>query len=189
MDQRRMDADGGRVLRRGRRTSKLAVVVAVQNVLITACLAVTLYVCWDAQSRPEAPNFVDDVHIQFEPIAGISESGTLPLLQVKSSSMMSLDGDKIKVKCNGPYVFYMEVCYRTDAKEASGTLQLKVMGRESPVSSIHLNDPHEVCRGLQSIAYLRSKEEASLYLSCTGGFKIENATVGLNYMLGTRCEY
>lgn len=49
MDRRRMDADGGRVLRRGRRTSKLAVVVAVQNVLVTACLAVTLYVCWDAQ--------------------------------------------------------------------------------------------------------------------------------------------
>lgn len=97
---------------------------------------------------------------------------------------------EIDVRCTGPYVLYMEVCYRKpDTKEASGTLQLKVVGRESPVSSIPLNASHEVCRGLQSIAYLRRKEKAYLYWNSTKGFKIDNATVGLNYLLGTRCEY
>ncbi len=54
MDRRRMDADGGRGVRgvhRDRRTRKLAAVVAVQNVLVAACLLVTLYVYWDVQRR------------------------------------------------------------------------------------------------------------------------------------------
>lgn len=51
MDRRRMDADGGRGVHRDRRTRKLAVVVAVQNVLVAVCLLVTLYVYWDVKGR------------------------------------------------------------------------------------------------------------------------------------------
>lgn len=48
-DGRKMDAEGGRVVHRERRARKLAVVVAVQNVLVAACLLVTLYVFWGVQ--------------------------------------------------------------------------------------------------------------------------------------------
>lgn len=44
MERSSMDADGGRVVRRQGRVGKLAVVVAVQNVLVAVCLLVTLYV-------------------------------------------------------------------------------------------------------------------------------------------------
>ncbi|KAA8589276.1 hypothetical protein FQN60_012641 [Etheostoma spectabile] len=188
MDRRGTDADGGRVLRRGRRTRMLALVV-VQNVLVTACLAVTLYVCWGAQSQTPASE--DDVHIQFEPISGNPENMILKFGQVKSSYMMSLgveERDKIYVNCTGPYVFYMKVCY-LGAKEASGTLELRVVGEERPVSSFRLNASHEVCRGLHSIAYLTREDKVSLHLNSTDGFKIKNAIVGLNYLLGKRCEF
>ena len=51
MDRRRRDAEGGRVVHRDRRAGKLAVVVAVQNVLVAACLLVTLYVYWNVQKQ------------------------------------------------------------------------------------------------------------------------------------------
>ena len=51
MEQRRMDAEGGRVVHRSRRAAgKLAVVVAVQNLLVVACLLATYYVYQDFQS-------------------------------------------------------------------------------------------------------------------------------------------
>ena len=43
MDQGRMDAEGGRVIHRGKRARKLAV-VAAQNLLVVCCLLATLYV-------------------------------------------------------------------------------------------------------------------------------------------------
>lgn len=47
MARGRMDADGGRVVHREKRARKLAVVVALQNLLVAACLLVTLYVYWN----------------------------------------------------------------------------------------------------------------------------------------------
>lgn len=53
MDGRRMDVEGGRVVHREKRARKLAVVVAVQNMLVAACLLVTLYVYWDVQEQKQ----------------------------------------------------------------------------------------------------------------------------------------
>lgn len=100
------------------------------------------------------------------------------------------NNDSIYVNCTGPYVLYMDVCYKSlHEKEAKGILELQVVGSETPVSSVTLNASQEVCRGLSSIAYLRAKEEASLHLYFTDGFKVKNVTVGLSYLLGTRCEF
>ena len=50
--RKRMQADRGRALHRDKRTRYLAVIV-VQNVLVTACLVVTLYLFWVVQvSQP-----------------------------------------------------------------------------------------------------------------------------------------
>ncbi|XP_031724111.1 uncharacterized protein LOC116394885 [Anarrhichthys ocellatus] len=195
MERRRMDADGGRAVHRERRTRKLAVVVAVQNVLVTTCLVVSLYVCWNVQTRtPSAEQASkDNVHIRFDPVSDLSENGTVKFTEVFSSNMMSLAGenkDQIYVNCTGPYVLYMYLCYKDkDETEASGLLQLQVVGRKAPVSSFPLNASHEVCRGLHSIAYLRDKETLSLQLNCTAGFKIKTVTVGLSYMLGSQCQF
>lgn len=51
MERRRMDAEGGRVVQRNKRAGKLALVVVVQNMLVAACLLVTLYVYWDVRKR------------------------------------------------------------------------------------------------------------------------------------------
>lgn len=48
-----MDAEEGRVVHRMRHPNKLAVVVAVQNVLVAACLLATLYVYWDVPKVSE----------------------------------------------------------------------------------------------------------------------------------------
>lgn len=96
--------------------------------------------------------------------------------------------DSIHIHCTGPYVFYMYVCYNSlRAHETSGYLQLRV--KETPVISINLSTTHEVCRGLHHIAYLGAREQASLYLHVTDGFKVKNLTVGLNYLLGRQCDY
>lgn len=49
MELRVMDAEGGRVIHQRRRTGKLAVVVAVQNVVVAACLVAALFLYLDFQ--------------------------------------------------------------------------------------------------------------------------------------------
>lgn len=105
---------------------------------------------------------------------------------------MSLVGknDRIYVNCTGPYVLYMDVCYKSLREyETRGSLKLQVVGSKTPVWSVNLTTLHEVCRGLHSITYLRAMEEASLYLYVTDGFKVKNVTVGLSHLLGSRCDY
>ncbi|KAK9519225.1 hypothetical protein VZT92_021966 [Zoarces viviparus] len=189
MERRRMDADGGRAVHRERRTRKLAVVVAVQNVLVTACLVVTLYVCWDVHTRtPSAEQ--ENVHVRFDPIADV-QNGTVEFGKVYNSYMMGLaKKDQIYVNCTGPYVLYMHLCYKDiDKKGASGLLELWVVERKAPVISFDLHASHEVCRGLHRTAYLMDKETLSLQLTYTDGFKIMNMTVGLSYMLGSQCQF
>ncbi|KAK5907347.1 hypothetical protein CesoFtcFv8_005210 [Champsocephalus esox] len=110
--RKRMQADRGRALHRDKRTRYLAVIV-VQNVLVTACLVVTLYLFWVVQNQEASE---DNVHIQFNPITVSSGNRTAQFGKVKSSNMMSLaDGknDAIYIKCTGPYVLYMKVCYKS----------------------------------------------------------------------------
>ncbi|KAI3368318.1 hypothetical protein L3Q82_008031 [Scortum barcoo] len=172
-DGRGMDAEGGRRIHGDRRSRKLAVVIAVQNVLVAACLLVTLYVYLNLTSP-------QNVHIQFEAIADIPANETLKFTYVISSNMMSLvdeKNDMIYVNCTGPYILYTDVCYKSMSKEETrGMLQLQVQGSSTPVSSLALNTSHEVCRGLHSIAYLKATQQASLYFYCTDGFKIKNVT-------------
>lgn len=105
-------------------------------------------------------------------------------------SLVDKKNDTIYVNCTGPYILYIDVCYKSlSDEETRGMLQLQVVGSTTPVSSLALNASHEVCRGLHSIAYLRAREQASLYFHCTDGFKIKNVTVNLSYLLGGRCEY
>lgn len=58
MDRRKTDAEcggggvGGRVVHRHNRTSTLTVVVVLQNLLVAACLVVTLYVYWEVYQVP-----------------------------------------------------------------------------------------------------------------------------------------
>ncbi|CAK6974876.1 uncharacterized protein LOC113151989 [Scomber scombrus] len=124
MDRRRMDAEGGRVVYRDRRAGKIAVVVAVQNILVAACLLVTLYVYWGA----EKPTFDsgDDVHIQFDAIGDKLGNVTLEFNTISSSYMMSLADKKIFINCTGPYILYMDVCYKSIGEQvATGILELQ----------------------------------------------------------------
>lgn len=103
---------------------------------------------------------------------------------------LAVGKDKIYVSCSGPYVLYMDLCYRDMSKEgASGILQLQVVGRDHPVSSFPLHASRDDCRRLHRIVYLKAKEEASLHwYSTDSNFKIKNVTVGLSYLLGSRCD-
>ncbi|XP_078024594.1 uncharacterized protein LOC144463647 [Epinephelus lanceolatus] len=197
MERRKMDADGGRVVHRRKRTRRLAIVVAVQNVLVTACLAVTLYVYWDVQSRPlrtEQP-FGNNMHIEFAAISDIPGNVTLSFPEVSSQNQMILVNkkDKIYINCTGPYVLYVHLCYLDFLEQnATGTLQLQVAGEEekTPFSFPTLYaTAHEVCRMLHDIVYLSKKNEASLHLISSPGFKIKHARVGLSYLLGSQCVY
>ncbi|XP_026200659.1 uncharacterized protein LOC113151989 [Anabas testudineus] len=179
-----MDAERGRVVHRERRARKLAVVVAVQNVLVAACLLATLYVYWDAQKQHSE----DNVHIKFSSISDNQGNATLPFNEIRSSHMMGMVDNKIHVNCTGPYIVYMDVCYKSLNKvNITGTLQLQVVGRKSPVTSFSVTTSDEDCRGLYSIAYLRAKDQASLHVYAKEGFKIKTATLGLSYLLGRVC--
>ncbi|KAG8003533.1 hypothetical protein GBF38_018706 [Nibea albiflora] len=194
MDRRRTDAEGGggsgsgggggidRVVHRHNRTSTLTVVVLLQNLLVAACLVVTLYVYWEVYQEPEG-----NIHIEFVAIADITGNTTLEFNIFSNYKMDLVGNDKISIKCTGPYVLYMYACYLSlDNQEGSGILQLQV--ESVPVASIMMNASNVVCRGLHSIAYLKEKDQTSLQLYSTEGFKIKNVTVGLSYLLGTRCE-
>ncbi|KAJ4942934.1 hypothetical protein JOQ06_005446 [Pogonophryne albipinna] len=203
-----MQADRGRALHRDKRTRYLAVIV-VQNVLVTACLVVTLYLFWVVQNQEASE---DNVHIQFNPITAkqdltffsfsiipfsishpsvSSGNRTAQFGKVKNSNMMSLaDGknDAIYIKCTGPYVLYMKVCYKSmDGTKTGGVMELQVLGRAVSSFSLHTSDKN--CSGLHSTAYLSEKDEASLHLYPKEGFRFERMTVGLSYLLGSRCEY
>ncbi|XP_056234562.1 uncharacterized protein LOC130170890 [Seriola aureovittata] len=191
MDRRRMDAEGGRVVHREWRARKLAVVVAVQNVLVAACLFITLYVYWGVQDQERASG--DNVHIQFDAIATISGNATLQFKHTKSMNMMSVAGekkDKIYVNCTGPYVLYIHLCYTSlGGEKTTGMLQLQVVRDKTPVSSFTLQTSEEVCEGLNSIAYLKAKDQASLHLYAKEEFKILEVSVGLTYLLGRQCDF
>lgn len=106
-------------------------------------------------------------------------------------SLADEKNDTIKISCTGPYVVYIDVCYKslTKGEERTGILQLQVVGSETRVNNFTLQTADEVCRGLSSIAYLRKEEKASLHLYVKDGFKIKNATVGLSYLWGESVSF
>lgn len=53
MDASMMDAEGGRVHLLERRARRLVVIVALQNLLVAACLLLTLYAYCVQESKPE----------------------------------------------------------------------------------------------------------------------------------------
>ncbi|CAB1452747.1 unnamed protein product [Pleuronectes platessa] len=169
---------------------RLSVVVAVQNVLVVASLLVTVCVYWRAEEQQRVSG--DNVHIQFDPISRLQGNRTLQFDRTRSKHMMSLvdeQNQRILVNCTGPYVLYVDVCYQNlNLGNSTGFLQLLVEGSNTPVSSFTLQASREVCRGLHCIVFLRAKERASLHLLADEGFQIKNATVGLNYLLGTETQ-
>ncbi|KAG7514291.1 hypothetical protein JOB18_029891 [Solea senegalensis] len=191
-----MDAEGGGDhVHRERRVSArmLAVVLALQNALVAACLLVTLYVFWIVQNQEPMKN----VHIQFGTISGVLRNETLQFGLVDSKNTMSrADGNAgmIIINCTGPYVLYIDLCYKSLDLEkghlnTTGTLQLQVKGSGTPRSSFRLQASHvKVCRGLHSIAFLRAKEQASLHLYSDRSFVMSELTVGLSYLLGTEAQ-
>lgn len=98
--------------------------------------------------------------------------------------------NKIHIHCTGPYIWHMNVCYKSmDTVNTTGKLQLKVEGSETPVGSIEMTTPAEVCRWLHSIVYLKADQEASLHFQSNSGFKVKNVTMGLSYLLGEKCQH
>lgn len=106
---------------------------------------------------------------------------------------MNLTGnnDRIEIRCTGPYVLYMNACYKSlRDHETRGYLQLQVSGQTIPESSITLTATQDdVCTGLLRTVYLRANEQASLYLYVTDGFKVKTLSVGLSYLLGSQCDF
>lgn len=102
---------------------------------------------------------------------------------------VNTDKNKIDITCRGPYIWYMDVCYKSlkHGKVTEGTLQLKM--DDTAVSSVNLTVSNEVCRGHQSIVYLRANTKSSLHLSHADEFRLLNVTMGLSYLLGKRCEF
>lgn len=133
-------------------------------------------------------------HATFHPL-DISGNVTLAFPDVSSQNQMILANkkDKIYINCTGPYVLYVRLCYLDFLEaNATGTLQLQVVGKEekTPFSFPTLYaTAHEVCRVLHDIVYLSKKNEASLHLISSLGFKIKHARVGLSYLLGSQCVY
>lgn len=115
-------------------------------------------------------------------------TATLHFNLTSSNKEMSMVHDKIHINCTGPYILYMDVCYRSleENKNITGVLQLMV--GKTAVTSFLLTTSDEDCRQLHSIVYLKTKQQASLHIQAQDSFKIKNATLGLNYLLGTRCE-
>lgn len=98
--------------------------------------------------------------------------------------------NKIHIHCTGPYIWHMNVCYKTmnGSWNSTGMLQLKVEGSET-VGSFEMTAPIEVCRWLHSIVYLKADQEASLHFQSKPGFKVKNVTMGLSYLLGEKCQH
>ncbi|XP_076736779.1 uncharacterized protein LOC143415173 [Maylandia zebra] len=190
MEQGMMDAERGRVIHRRKRTGTLAVVVAVQNVVVAACLIATLFLYLDF---PKDTSTDTIVHIEFEPLTVPLGNMTLKFKEIASKYKMDVNTDKnkIDITCKGPYIWYMDVCYKslTNGMVTTGILQLKM--DDTVVSNVTLtvSDVLDVCRGHQSVVYLRANTKSSLDLNQIDGFKVLNVTVGLSYLLGKRCEF
>lgn len=122
----------------------------------------------------------------------MANNGTLTFDAIRSSHQMNLTGknDRIEIRCTGPYVLYMNVCYKSlRDHETRGYLQLQVNGQKIPESSITLTATDDICTGLVRTVYLRANEQASLYLYVTDGFKVKTLSVGLSYLLGSLCNF
>ncbi|TWW57670.1 hypothetical protein D4764_07G0003890 [Takifugu flavidus] len=189
MDNGRMDAHRGRAHRGSKRMRKLVLAV-LQNLLVITCLLLTFSVYW---RNAEKPSSEDIVHIRFSDIGDIANNGTLTFDDIRSSYQMNLTGknDRIEIRCTGPYVLYMNACYKSlRDHETRGYLQLQVSGQKIPESSITLTATQDdVCTGLLRTVYLRANEQASLYLYVTDGFKVKTLSVGLSYLLGSQCDF
>ncbi|XP_078802389.1 uncharacterized protein LOC144991945 [Oryzias latipes] len=190
MMQSSADPEGGRSMpiHRSKKTRKLAVLVVLQNLLVAACLLTTIYHFYYREA-PEVSH--DAVYIQFEGVTGLHRNGTVKFRDIYRSHMVEWkEKDKICIKCAGPYIWHMDVCYESMGQEATGAtgmLYLEVKRSETPASSFTLNATMQaICRGLQSVVYLRKKEEASVRLLCSKQFRIINMTMGLHYLLGER---
>ena len=107
-------------------------------------------------------------------------------------SLVGKSSDRIYINCTGPYVFYMDVCYKNLNKKkenATGRLQLQVERSNTSPSVFNLTTMQEECTGHHTTVYLRATDEASLYLYVMDGFKVKNVTVGLSCLLGRRCDF
>ncbi|CAJ1060071.1 hypothetical protein L3Q82_008031 [Xyrichtys novacula] len=183
--------EGEKVNHGDRRSRRLAVVVAVQNVLVAACLVVTLYVYWTVQERVSSTAAGGDIHIQVEAVPDITRNSTLQLAHIYSNFKMDLlDGRRIYTSCTGSYLLHLHTCYTSLKLGESRVAELQLQARkdEEPLSSFFLNTTHEVCRGLHRITYLRAKQNVSLHLFLSDGFKLKNMTVDLSFLQGGRCE-
>ncbi|XP_054900695.1 uncharacterized protein LOC129369377 [Poeciliopsis prolifica] len=186
IDQRTMDAEGGRAVRRSGRVGRLAVVVAVQNLLVVACLLVTVYLYLESLAvQPKDP-----VYIQFETHAALRSDTHLELKTDRENKLQNNNGN-VTISCTGPYVWHMRSCYEKmgNSSNVSGNLTLLVK-RTLPVSSFAMNATQErVCRGLQSIVYLVAEDVIRFRFSSEKGFRMLNVSMGLSYLLGNKCEY
>ncbi|XP_007550842.1 uncharacterized protein LOC106947705 [Poecilia latipinna] len=188
IDQRTMVTEGGRVIRRSSRVRRLAVVVAVQNLLVVTCLLVTLYLYLMSPAlQPKAIPYIQfEVHTEFR-------ADTLLELNKSSESSLQNNNGNITIGCTGPYVWYMQGCYDNmdDKKNTTVRGNLTLLAKHNlPVGSISMNATQDVvCRGLHSIVYLVAEDVARFRFSSQEGFRLLNASMGLSYLLGNRCEY
>ncbi|XP_043986280.1 uncharacterized protein LOC122839077 isoform X2 [Gambusia affinis] len=189
IDQRTMDAEGGRAVRRSSRVGRLAIVVAVQNLLVVTCLLVTVYLYLYLESldvqQPE-----DIVYIQFAAHTGIKSDTHLELMTSSGNKLQNNNGN-VTIRCTGPYLWHMQGCYENMGKttNVSGNLTLLVK-QTLPVSSIAMDAAQDVvCRGLYSIVYLVAEDVARFRFSSQKGFRMVNVSMGLSYLLGNKCEY
>lgn len=88
MDARRTDVEGGRALHRERRTRKLALVVAAQNVLVVACLLLTLCGYWGANTRDK--------------VSGARDAAVV--IPARTDIMSSEDGSELIIRQRRPVV-------------------------------------------------------------------------------------
>ncbi|KAM8744989.1 uncharacterized protein AB9X84_016397 [Acanthopagrus schlegelii] len=197
MDASMMDAEGGRVHLLERRAKRLVVIVALQNLLVAACLLLTLYAycVQEPQSKlGDESTGVSNIHIHFTAIAAVEGNTTLEFEGVQSKYLMSLDAKEkgvFYINCTGPYILYMDLCYMSmEGKEANGTLRL-LDGKENPETLFAMNSSSEECKDtvLQKTVFIKEKGKARLQLESRGRFKLKNLTVGLSSLLGRQCLF
>ncbi|MEQ2188057.1 hypothetical protein GOODEAATRI_011048 [Goodea atripinnis] len=184
MDQAMIDVEGGRAVRQRSGAGRLAAVVAVQNLLVVACLLVTVYLCMKSPALPE-----DDVYIQFNELRDLKANTSLKFEVSREKRRLENDKGNISISCTGPYVWHMLVCYKTmNQGNLSGNLVLQVAN--TPVNSVRMDAIEQtVCRGLHSIVYLKERDVASFHLYSPKGFWMVNVSMGLRYLLGNNCDY
>ncbi|CAN9500621.1 unnamed protein product [Ophioblennius macclurei] len=198
-----MDAEGARPVRPKRRINKLAVVVAVQNLLLVLCLLLTFFVYRGFQaSKADFETWTSQggVHIRFSPSQPLSQNSTLVFKDIASQHLMDLTDkrDQISIKCTGFYVWHVKICHKSLQEVGRGalqeggrgTLQLRATGSETPISSFALGyESNPICRELNNIVYLKRNQLASVQLIVTRGFKIINMNMELSYLWWKQCAY